>query len=194
MTRVFLLYLAVGLLCVWVCDRKQVNRAAAARLGSAALSLVAWPLWVPLTLLGAGDAPVESTPTRRVRAALEEARAAVVGTPLSILLPEDLVSRWYGGLAHVERRHAELSRLLARPEFRAQGNGAQAEHVRRLHTLERRDGQLLDEMAELAEALRTQLLVARFSGRDSEGDGARGLVSDLSTRVESMDAWFELDA
>jgi hypothetical protein len=196
--RVLLVYLAIGVVLAWACDSRVINRSLPSRLGSAALSLLAWPLWAPLTLLGGGtsaDVAGESLASRRVRAALEEARVSVLGTPLQSLLPEDMLARLHGGLVQVERRHGELCRLLQRPEFQSPAvAGSHADNVRRLQLLERRDSRLLDEMAELAEALRTQLLVARFSGRDAEGDGARGLVTDLSTRVESMDAWFELSA
>lgn len=193
--RLFIAYLVVGLALAVVCDFRIEQRSKGARLGSALLSLVAWPLWVPLAWLGGGPVRPESSLTQRVRAALLEAREAVAGTPLATLLPEQLLVRSERGLVQVERRHAELCALLRRPEFQsATGEGAHADNVRRLHVLEARDRRVLGEMAELAEALRTQLLVARFSGRDSEGEGARGLVTDLSARVESMDAWFELEA
>jgi hypothetical protein len=193
--RTFVGYLLVGLLLALLCDRKLEHRTPGARVGSALLSLSTWPLWVPLAFLGKGPPLTESSLTQRVRAALEEARRAVAGTTLAALLPEELLARSQQGLLQVERRHAELCALLVRPEFRNTADGgAHAENVRRLHLLEQRDRRVLGEMAELAEALRTQLLVARYSGRDSEGEGAKGLVTDLSTRVESMDAWFELEA
>lgn len=192
--RLLIAYLAVGLLLAVVCDRRLEQRTRGARVGSALLSLVAWPLWAPLAWLGGGP-PVESSLTQRVRAALQEAERAVAGTALSGLLPEELVARSQRGLLQVERRHTELCALLSRPEFQhATGEGAHADNVRRLHLLEQRDRRVLCEMAELAEALRTQLLVARYSGRDVGGEGARGLVTDLSLRVESMDAWFELES
>jgi hypothetical protein len=200
--KALLVYAALGLLVAVLCDRRQGDRPLVPRLGSIALSLLAWPLWGPVALLQQGTdfVSAESPLLQRCKLALAEARGVVQGTALDGLLPERLTAQLLRSLSQVEGRHAELSQLLSRPEFQARADQAgrpraraHEENVRRLHELRQRDERLLDEIAELAEALRTQLLVARYSGAQDPGANVGDLLSALSTRVESMDAWFELD-
>src|SRR5262249_53912105 len=70
------------------------------------------------------------------------------------------------------------------------------DNVRRLHAMRERDARALDELADLVQALRTQLVLARFAGSTVEGVG--GIVSEVWARVEglgaAMDAHDELEA
>ena len=59
------------------------------------------------------------------------------------------------------------------------------DNVRRLAGLRDRDARALEELAELVQALRTQLVLARFAGSSLEG--ASGIVSEVWARVESLD-------
>ncbi|HEX2732011.1 MAG TPA: hypothetical protein VHM70_10405 [Polyangiaceae bacterium] len=199
--KLLLAYLALGALLALACDRRVGSRKFSARIGSALLCLTAWPLWAPLTLFDdRRPEPVqESSRLQRIRKALEEARSAVEQTSLDGLLPEQLLSQLLRGLGLVEKRHRELSDLLCRPEFAAVTSAGQhpatrarGENVQRLHQLRLRDERLLAEIAELAEALRSQLLVARYSGQQEGNTSVKDLVGALSARVESMDAWFDL--
>jgi len=207
----WLLYLSLGIVLAAVCDRRLKEPRLRERVTNALLSLCAWPLFAPLVLLPSlvRRAANESDASLRIKRALTEARAAVQGTPLAKLLSETLVSGLAATLEQVEARRAELSELLARPDFRydpARGRPAtlQQESVARLWAIFERDRAALDELCELAESLRAQLLVARYSGRGahealggsaprSEG-GLGELAMELSARVESLNAWFELDA
>ncbi len=58
------------------------------------------------------------------------------------------------------------------------------ENVRRLHALRDQDEQHLSELADLAEALRTQLLLARYQGASAIGVG--DIVTDMWARVEGL--------
>jgi hypothetical protein len=208
--KALIVYLLIGVLVAAACDWKQTNRTLGTRLTSLVLALSAWPLWGPIVWLhpAPGLPAGESQLVVRCRRALAEAREAVQGSPLDSLLPERLISQLLTGLNQVEGRHRELSQLLSRPEFQRRTEApsgtehdprarpalrAYDDNVRRLRELRQRDERVLDEIAELAEALRTQLLVARYSGSGDPGASIGDLLTALATRVESMDAWFELD-
>jgi hypothetical protein len=60
------------------------------------------------------------------------------------------------------------------------------ENVRRLVALRDRDARALEELADLMQALRTQLVLARFAGSSVEGAG--GIVSEVWARVEGLGA------
>lgn len=209
----WLLYLLLGGVFAVVCDWRLKEPSPRERVTNALLSLCAWPLFAPLALLPGlvRRASSESDASLRIRRALAEARATVRGTPLARLLSETMVAELSATLEHVEARRAELSELLARPDFRydpVRGRPAtlQEESVARLWAIFERDRAALDELCELAESLRAQLLVARYSGKSgldascghggspprSEG-GIAELLMELSARVESLNAWFELD-
>ena len=199
--RFFWVYLGIGIALAIVCDRRARHEKVSARTTSALLSIAAWPLWAPLSLLSDAKTILdESSTMQRIRNALAEAQRAVIGTSLEGFLSESLVSQMLVGLEQVERRHAELCSLLRRPEYQVAicTDGlarVQADSVQRLYVLKSRDERLLSEMAELAEALRTQLWVARFSGQDERtGPAVKDLIGDLAAKVESMDAWFELSS
>ena len=209
----WLLYLLMGCVFAVVCDWRLKEPSPRERITNALLSLCAWPLFAPLALLPGmvRRASNESDASLRIRRALAEARATVRGTPLARLLSETMVAELSATLEHVEARRSELSALLARPDFRydpAPGRPAtlQEESVARLWAIFERDRAALDELCELAESLRAQLLVARYSGKGGhEASGALGgspprseggiteLAMELSARVESLNAWFELD-
>ena len=211
----WLWYLLLGMLLAVVCDWRLKEPNPRERLTNALLSLCAWPLFAPLALLPnlVPRVAKESDASLRIKRALAEARAAVQGTPLAKLLSETMVNDLATTLEQVEARRAELSELLARPDFRydpARGRPPklQEESVARLWAIFERDRAALDELAELAESLRAQLLVARYSGRGGQelgpssalgiaplgcADGIGELAMELSARVESLNAWFELD-
>ena len=171
---------------------------------SAAVAVPLWPLWLPFALrLDAPGAP--STPAAsRVEAALREGLNACRGTPLAHLLPVDTAQQLVDEVSRVEARCEELGRLLTRPDL----NGAHASarlaelerqgasdraiatarlhrvHVERLHHIHQRDRDALTALADLAEALRTQLVLARYEGASVEGVG--DLIGELSARVEGL--------
>ncbi len=189
-------YLAVGAGLAFLCDRKQRDDAAWSRVGSSLLCLALWPLWAPVALLPTQTtAPLGATSWKdRIASTLNEAREAALGTPLSSLIPNSLIERVLAAATSIEQRHRELSLLLARPDLTAQSEhklGFRGQSVERLRQLWQRDELLLGQLSELAEALRMQLLVARFSGGDA--DGARDIATELGAQIESLDDWFALD-
>jgi hypothetical protein len=208
----WMLYLALGIVLAVVCDRRLEESSRRERIINALLSVCAWPLFAPLVLLPllARRTERESAATLRIKRALTEARAAVLGTPLAKLLPESMLSQLALTLAQIEERRAELSELLARPDFQCEPgpNRQSTEHqasVARLWEILERDRAALDELVLLADALRAQLLLARHRGKSGRapagygvasselGGGVRELAVELSARVESLNAWFELD-
>ena len=52
------------------------------------------------------------------------------------------------------------------------------------------DAQALQELAELLEALRSQLLLARYSGSSAEGAGA--IVGEVWARLEGLGVAFDV--
>lgn len=202
--RVWLSYLIVGAVLAVVCDLRWRQPSRLERLTSALLSIVAWPLYVPLVALQSHHQreSEEGSASQRIKRALLEARAAIAATPLHSLLPESLLSQLFASLARLEARYQELARLLARSDFQLEGaSPLQHQSVLRLRQLLERDRATLQELAELAEGLRAQLLLAHFSGRGDdvqgatgEGYGVRELATDLAARVESLGVLFELDS
>lgn len=140
----------------------------------------------------------------RIEAALREGVDACVGTTLEALLPRDAADRMLGEVRRAAQRHAELGALLAREGFdlaaaeerlaalTREGATPRAlstarlhlDNVKRLAALRERDALALDELADLVQALRAQLVLARFAG--SQPEGASGIVTDLWARVEGL--------
>jgi hypothetical protein len=156
----------------------------------------------------AARAPEPGSPlaaaAERIESALREGVEACAGTSLEALLPRDAAERIAAEVRRAAGRHAELGALLARDGFdlasaearladlEAQDASPRAigtarlhlDNVRRLAALRERDERAIAELADLVQALRAQLVVARFAG--SQPEGASGIVSDLWARVEGL--------
>ncbi|MCC6558008.1 MAG: hypothetical protein IT372_34105 [Polyangiaceae bacterium] len=128
------------------------------------------------------------------RIAAEVARAAARRDELDALLARDGFDP-----RAAERRVADLERDRERAAAGAREGDRAApspralttarlhlENVRRLHALRERDARALEELCDLVEALRTQLVLARFAGSPIEG--ASGTVSEVWARVEGLGA------
>ena len=142
----------------------------------------------------------------RVEAALREGVEACAGTSLESLLPRDAAARIAAEVRRASERHAELTAVLGREGFdlaaaerrvvSLEKSSASArslatarlhlENVKRLAALRDRDARALEELADLVQALRTQLTLARFAGSSVEGVG--GIVSEVWARVEGLGA------
>jgi hypothetical protein len=174
-------------------------------LGSAALSVPLWPLWLPVLLASRHvHASSRRTATTEAEAALIEGHEAVRNTPLEPLLPRAAVDRLLRELRRATERYGELSALLATKGFdrgaaeerlaRLEQHGASPrtlasarlhlENVDRLLNLSTRDRRALEELSELIAALRTQLVFARYSG-SSPGE-AGDIVTEVWARVEML--------
>ncbi len=187
-------YLFIGAALAVLCDRRHGDRTPPVRLVSSLLCLTLWPLWAPVALLpeGGSSPSAQATWRERIARTLYEARAAARGTPLEALIPESLVERVLEAATTIEQRYLELSVLLKRPDLaRANASGRREQSVERLRQLWQRDEQLLSQLSEMAEALRMQLLVARYSG--GSADAARDIAAELGGQIESLDEWFSLD-
>jgi hypothetical protein len=203
------LYGAAGLGSAAVVYRASAEPRRAA-LSSAALAVVLWPLWLPVALGARRHAASERPATRdATRAAIWEAHEAVVGSSLEPLLPREAALRMLQEVERASRRYQELVALLGQAAFSRAGaeqrlekltrEGASArslgparlhfENVRRLEELCRRDEQTLAELAELAATLRTQLVLARYSGGTPTGAG--DIVSEVWARVEVLGSTLE---
>lgn len=173
------------------------------------LSLLAWPLWVPIAL--APDAPnahADSEVVTRIERSLSGAADGAEGTPLAGLLTREATDQILAQARRIDGRLRELTALLARPELCAhaarrrvsQTEGERGPHaqgqrpssarvhldnIERLTALKERDARTLEELADLAEAIRSQLLVARMAG--FSGDGIGAIVNDLWARIEGLD-------
>lgn len=155
-----------------------------------------------------GDAGASATreAAARIDAALREGVEACAGTSLESLLPRDAAARIAAEVARAAERHTELGGILGRDGFdlaTAEKRVAELErteaspraistarlhheNVKRLVALRDRDAQALEELADLVQALRTQLVLARFAGSSVEGAG--GIVSEVWARVEGLGA------
>jgi hypothetical protein len=151
----------------------------------------------------AASSPVAAA-ADRIEAALREGVDACAGTTLQTLLPREAADRILAEVRRAAQRHAELGALLSREGFDARAAEARLDeltrgeaspravstarlhldNVRRLAALRERDARALDELADLVQALRAQLVLARFAG--SQPEGAGGIVSELWARVEGL--------
>jgi hypothetical protein len=199
-----ILYTAAGAVSALVIHRRSKARGRQA-FARALLAIPLWPLWLPVALARADDWQPNGVGTvGGTAAALVEGHEAVRGTALEALLPRDLVDRMLGEIRRASERRDELALLLARPSFgldnarahveRLGREGASARtlasarlhlaNVEQLDALRRRDELALDELGELASALRTQLVLARYRGATAEGVG--DIVNEVWARVEVL--------
>jgi len=105
-------------------------------------------------------------------------RAAARRAELDVLLARDAFD-----VARATRRVTELERDPAQTRALAMAR-LHLDKVERLRALRDRDARALEELAELAGALRTQLVLARYAGSSVEGAG--DIASEVWSRVEAL--------
>jgi hypothetical protein len=201
-------YLVVGVACAILVLRK--GAVDAPRAASAAASVVLWPLWAPFALgkpaaREAAD-PRDHGAMSRIERALGEAIEAAAHTPMRQVFSRDVAARVLSEAATVATRIGELRAHVRRAGFdvaaaarrvqELQATGApertiatarlQHESMARLDELLADDVQALDDLAELLEALRAQLLLARYAG--SSAEGAEAIVGEVWARLEGLGA------
>jgi hypothetical protein len=140
----------------------------------------------------------------RIGRALDEAVDAVAGTPMSDVFPPEAAERIASEVTRLAERMNELSELSARhgldveasrakleeleqrgaPERAVATARVQHESLCRLERLKMTDGEALEELADLMEALRAQLLLARYEGSLADGTGA--IVNEVWARLEGL--------
>ncbi|WP_437685083.1 hypothetical protein [Sorangium sp. So ce176] len=208
------LYLIAGLACAVAVYRaaRAVGGGERRRAAfSAALCMPLWPIWAPVALTARraepGGTPGTSAAAARVQGALREGVSACAGTSFEALLSREAASRIEAEVARAAARHAELDALLRQSGFDEAAAAARVaeierggagsgralatahlhlENIRRLRAMRDRDARALEELADLVQALRTQLVLARFAGSSVEGVG--GIVSEVWARVEGLGA------
>jgi hypothetical protein len=154
---------------------------------SACAALVVWPLWAPFALKGTshGENEPRRPAERRVLRALASAREAVKSTPLDALLTERDRATIAREVSRIARRldlvEAELDSAAT---GLSQSTPGRARRMARLEELALADRRALEELAELAEMLATELALARFG----QGDGVESLIEELGARVEALSA------
>jgi hypothetical protein len=209
------LYVVIGVACAIAVLRRGPGMGARA-VSSAVATVFVWPLWAPFALgsprrtSSPAAAAGQSDAVQRIARALSEAVEAVAGTPMSDVFSQKVAARIEAEVLHVAGRMQELSALTARSGFDVdasaqhlkdlESRGApertlatarlQHESLSRLQQLRAADGQALEELAELLEALRAQLLLARFSGASADGVGA--IVSEVWARLEGLGVAFDV--
>jgi hypothetical protein len=203
------LYGLVGLACAIAVFRRGPSRGVAA-VFSALATIPLWPLWAPFALgpprSRQAPQPENDAIRARVEKALAEAVAAVADTPMSSVFTQRTAGRIGAEVAHVAGRLADLSALAQRSGFdraasarrleELERSGAsdravatarlQHDSLERLAELRAADARALEELADLLEALRTQLVLARYAG--SPADGASAIVSEVWARLEGLGA------
>jgi hypothetical protein len=201
-------YLIVGAGCAALVIRK--GAVDASRVASAAATVVLWPLWAPFALgkpaVAQAPNPRDTGAVARIERALGEAVDAAADTPMQGVFSRPVATRILAEVARVATRIGELRALAQRAGFDV------AASARRLHDLEAKsspertlatarlqhesllrldkllvdDVQALDDLADLLEALRAQLLLARYAG--SSAEGAEAMVSEVWARLEGLGA------
>jgi hypothetical protein len=200
------IYVAVGGVAAFVLGRREGTPTA--RLTTAALAFFAWPLWAPIASFS--EPPASSgraaEASERIHAALDEALSAVRGTSLAALLSESHVAAMRASVSRSSARILELEAMVDRNEREASDTRARVEELERagasgrslstarvhLDNLEKlialfhAERAALEDLADLCEALRSQLVLARFAGPPV--DGVSDLVTELGARVEGLDS------
>jgi hypothetical protein len=205
-----LLYGLIGVAsAIFVGMRASGSRASV--ISSALLSIPLWPVWAPFALSSPVRASraVRSAAATRIDGALAAAVDAVAGSPIADVFTPKAAARIAEEVAHVVTRQAELVTLGAKAGFDVatsrqrlrdlESRGAperliatarmQLESLLRLEELRRADERALEELAELLEALRTQLVLARYAGSSAEGVSA--MVGEVWARLEGLGAAFD---
>ena len=204
------LYGVIGIACA-IAVLRRGHATGARAVTSAFATVLVWPLWAPFAL-GSPPARVarprsgqqETDAVQRIERALADAVDAVAGSPMSEVFSQKIAARIAAEVSRVAERLDELTALTSRAGFDAEVSarhlrdleerGApertvvtarlQHESMSRLQQIGAADAQALEELAELLEALRAQLLLARYSGSSAEGAGA--IVSEVWARLESL--------
>ena len=207
------LYAIIGVACA-IAVLRRAPTAGARTMTSAVATVFVWPLWAPFALGTAKPAGPrrgqESGSLGRIERALADAVAAVAGTPMSDVFSQKTAARIAAEVARVAARLDELSALTTQVAFDAHASArhlkdlearaapertvvtARLQHdsLLRLEQLRGADAQALEELAELLEALRTQLLLARYSGAAADGAGA--IVGEVWARLEGLGVAFDV--
>lgn len=182
-------------------------------LASALMTVPLWPLWAPFALAPARarepasrSRPENDALRARVDQALAEAVAAVAESPMSEVFTQRTATRIAAEVAQIAGRLADLGALAERNGFDREASARRLEELarsgasdralaaarlqhdslERLAELRAADARALEELAELLEALRTQLVLARYAG--SPADGAPAIVSEVWARLEGLGA------
>lgn len=201
------LYAVLGVACAVAVLRRASPRGVGAVV-SAIVTVPLWPLWAPFALApsrGRALAPSRGGPiVARIERALADAVDAAEGTPMSGVFTRATATRISAEVAHVARRVADLGALGAQNGFDREASarrlaelersGAseraiatarlQYESLERLTQLRAADARALEDLADLLEALRTQLVLARYAG--SSADGASAMVTEVWARLEGL--------
>jgi hypothetical protein len=202
--ELLILYVLAGLVSAFVVGRRcRANRAHLLR--DIGLSLLLWPLWLPVILSRTEGEPETGAAAATVsEQALYQGYEAVKGTPLEKLLPRESVERIALELRRVVERDKELSGLLGQPSFSLELARARVreleqgtapsralliaqrhlDNVERLAALHARDRLLLAELGDWLTTLRTQLVLARYSA--SSADGVGDIFAEVCARVEVL--------
>jgi hypothetical protein len=202
------IYLIVGAACASLVIRK--GAVDASRVASAAATVVLWPLWAPFALgkpvAARAPNPRDTGAIARIERALGEAMDAAADTPMRDLFSRPVAARVLTEVARVATRIGELRALAQRAGFDVAASARrlrdlearsspertvatarlQHESLLRLDKLLVDDVQALDDLADLLEALRAQLLLARYAG--SSAEGAEAMVSEVWARLEGLGA------
>lgn len=157
------MYAGVGLAAAgWVLFRR--GRAGA---GSAFACVLIWPLWLPFAFAPA-RLQLEDRDSMRILRALEACREDLDDATLAAISAD---------VTRIAERRAAIERELA-------GLSADAACRARLAAVRDRDAREMAELVEVAEQLRTELMLARYGAAAD----ARGLVDELTLRVEALRA------
>jgi hypothetical protein len=206
LTELLVIYFLVGAACALLVLRRKEG--GVVNVASAAATLVIWPLWAPFALGKPATRQVrdarDTDAVARIERALGEGVEAAMGTPLGDVFTRPLAARMLAEVARIATRIAEMRAVALRAGFDLAGSAArlqtleargaperslatarlQHESLLRLDRLLAGDIQALDDLADLLEALRAQLLLARYSG--SSAESAEAIVSEVWARLEGL--------
>lgn len=220
LVELLLVYLAIGVACALAIARRGgASRSHLAM--SALLAIPLWPLWAPFALASAVGPQSATSSTRAAQATspiasaaiarvLDQAVAAVAGSPLAPLFSRDVADRIAAEVARIEARRAALAQIVgedgaelaassdALRELEARGGPARViasarlrhDSLARLAALRIECSQALDDLAALLDALRAQLLLARFEGTSAVD--VEGIVAEVWSRLEGLAATQEV--
>ncbi len=208
-----LLYILVGFACALAVMQRSSFRAST--IVSATMTIFLWPIWAPFALASKSTFRIRTSETNglfdRLEKALAEAALAAEGTPMVDIFSKKVAAEMTEQITRISARITELEAISKRSDFDREasarrlyelertGASERALQTARLHLegidrlleLRKTDTRTLEELADLLEALRTQFILARYSG--SSAEGASAIVADVFARLEGLGAALDPD-
>jgi len=170
----------IGAACA-VAVYRQTTSTRRARLASALVTVPLWPLWAPFALASRERSNQSPAVAARIEALLRVVVEAAQGTSLETVLTRSAARHLGAQVRRVAARLAAIDEL-------SSGTGTTARHAdahARLAALRARHADALHEIAELLDALTTQLGLLRLG--ELPPDAVAETIAEIRSRLDALE-------